>query len=115
MKCVLFESDLLKQKSNKNPSIDVIARKVVDKIELVWERASIPTVSFNRTLKMLKDYHTKYRNILKNNKNKDHGLGYRDKLASFKEYAEKRCSTFQHANALSFAFAPVFHQRRFHQ
>lgn len=65
MKYYLYIRQLLKQETNKDPSVSEIVKKVADKLKSIWKSASIPIVSDQRIETMLKAYHGKYRNILK--------------------------------------------------
>lgn len=79
------------QQNNKDPSHRDIAEKVTQEIELIWQTASLPIVSHERVLAMLKTYHEKYRNILKSyqkNKRSDNEL-YQGKLLLFKDNANQ--------------------------
>ena len=49
----------------KDPSVSEICDTLVPKIEQIWTRASISIVSSKRILQMIKDYHAKYRNLLR--------------------------------------------------
>ena len=51
--------------SEKDPSLSEICDILVTKVEQIWMRASVPIVSSKRILQMIKDYHAKYRNLLR--------------------------------------------------
>lgn len=51
--------------SSKEPKVSEILDIVMEKVENVWVKASITTVSRTRMLQMGKAYHDKYRNILR--------------------------------------------------
>ena len=59
------------------------------KIKDLWIKASIPCVSNNRIGRMISDYHSKYRNILKSIKAKKDNAKFKDKCSEFKSHAEK--------------------------
>lgn len=51
--------------SHKEPTFLEIADIVAKKIEGIWIKASLPTVTHARVCQMLKSYHLKYKNLLK--------------------------------------------------
>lgn len=55
----------IQQGSNKEPSFSQIAEIVAQKIEDIWQKSSIPTVSHTRTIQILKTYHGKCKIHLK--------------------------------------------------
>lgn len=67
IKCFEWNRHLLKHKkeSLKEPSYKEVEDIVVRKIVEIWVKASIPTVQNKRVKVMLKNYHLKYKNILK--------------------------------------------------
>ena len=68
--CYLHERQLIKLTTNKDSSVSEIFQPIVMKIKDFWIKASIPCVSDNRIGKMISNYHSKYRNILKSMKGK---------------------------------------------
>lgn len=74
MKCYEWERQQLKNKkisnatklqSKKEPSFSEIADIVTKKVEDIWRKASIPTVTHTRTIQLLKAFHAKCKNHLK--------------------------------------------------
>lgn len=55
--------------TKKEPSFQEVADIVVEKIENIWKKASLPTVSHSRVQQMVKAYHLKYKNLLKSHPN----------------------------------------------
>lgn len=55
----------LENNSKKEPSINEISEIVSSKVEYLWRKASIPTVSHNRVMQLIKSYHAKCKNLLK--------------------------------------------------
>ncbi|KAH9627844.1 hypothetical protein HF086_001740 [Spodoptera exigua] len=55
----------LENNSKKEPSINEISEIVSSKVECLWRKASIPTVSHNRVMQLIKSYHAKCKNLLK--------------------------------------------------
>lgn len=51
--------------SKKEPSINEISEIVSSKVEYLWRKASIPTVSHNRVMQLIKSYHAKCKNLIK--------------------------------------------------
>jgi len=61
-KCLTFIN------KNYNPSFIEIAKNVTNEIKKLWVKASIPTISHNRTVQLLRSYHEKSRTLLKSYK-----------------------------------------------
>lgn len=55
----------LEYNSKKEPTINEISETVAKKIEDLWQKASIPIVSHNRVLQLVKAYHAKCKNLIK--------------------------------------------------
>lgn len=69
MKCYIHVRDELKPNLNsKEPNFNEISEIVVTKLQIIWKKASIPIVTFNRANQMLKDYHKKYMSLKKSSK-----------------------------------------------
>lgn len=75
---------------------------VATKIENIWKRASLPIVEHRTILARLKDYHEKYRAILKPYKGRKHSESYLKKLDDFKrrsktlfDIAACKCTSFE--------------------
>ena len=89
MKCYLYFMQKLREKNNgKQPSLKEISEMLSKKIEDLWKKASIPSVSHERVLKMFHDYHRKYRNLVKNIKPKMTDV-FKAKVGAFKDNAAK--------------------------
>ena len=65
-----------------------ISEPIVMKTKDLWIKASIPCVSDNRIRRMIFDYHSKYRNILKSIKEKKDNAKFKDKCSEFKSHAD---------------------------
>lgn len=79
-----------KKETKKEPTFAEISEVVVDKLEDIWNKASIPVVSRNRIVKLLQTYHTKYVNLLKPFKSRQNDSTYINKIQSFKNEASLR-------------------------
>ena len=51
-----------KMSSKEQPSVTEVATIVAKKLEAIWQKAAIPTVSRTRILQQVKNYHDKHRN-----------------------------------------------------
>ena len=51
-----------KMNSKEQPSVTEVATIAAKKLEAIWQKASIPTVSRTRILQQVKNYHDKHRN-----------------------------------------------------
>ncbi|CAH0562821.1 unnamed protein product [Brassicogethes aeneus] len=65
MKCYLSVRLELKGDSSKQPANATVANIVASKVEHVWKRASLPTLSRERIIKLILAYNLKYQNIIK--------------------------------------------------
>ena len=89
MKCYLHKRQLIKLKTYNDPSVSEIFEPIVMKIKDLWIKASILCVSDNRIRRMISDYHSKYRNILKSIKGKKDNPKFQDKCSEFKSHEDK--------------------------
>lgn len=78
----------LQNSSEKHTGLSDILPVLVKELKGVWERSSIPTLSNNRIFFMIKHYYLKYRNLKKSLK-KTGKLDFSNRVASFRERAEK--------------------------
>ena len=88
MKCYLHNRQLIKLTTYKDPSVSEISEPIVMKIKDLWMKASIPCVSDNIIRRMISDYHSKYRNILKSIKGKKDNVKFKGKCSEFKSHAD---------------------------
>ena len=56
MKCFLLVRNELKNNTKSDPPVGAIAVYVAEKVETIWQAASIPTVSWERIVKMIRSY-----------------------------------------------------------
>ena len=88
MQCYFHERNLLKQETNKDPSVNDIAGIVCDKIKHIWDKTSIPYVSDNRIKRLIVDYHKKYKyTIVKQMKSRRDKPKFKEICEEFKNYA----------------------------
>ncbi|GBN18604.1 hypothetical protein AVEN_236395-1 [Araneus ventricosus] len=81
---------VLESKRNKETAFSTVARQVAIKLNIIWDKASIPTVTHNRVIQLITCCHDHYISIKKTlnckttvRKSKD------DKLTSFIEQTAK--------------------------
>ena len=74
--------------SKEQPSVTEVATIVAKKLEAIWQKASIPTVSRTRIVQQVKTYHDKHRNLLKPNKTKQNNVTYKARIAKFQHETE---------------------------
>ena len=84
MKCFNQERWKFKEMSNKDPAVADIAVIVAKKLISIYAKASIPTLSLKRIIDMIKSYHAKHRNIMKNYKRKKESELFKEKVEHFK-------------------------------
>jgi len=75
--------------SGKQPSLKETSGILIDAIKELWNKASIPIVCHERVIKMFRNYHEKYRNILKSVNKPFMTDVFKRKLLDFHEHAEK--------------------------
>jgi hypothetical protein len=102
MKGFIHERTRIKSVNNKDPSVQELSKTIAEKIHSIYLQASIPTVSMNRIVRKIQDYHGKYRTISKYPENKKQSQSYLNKVKQFKCDAQKlfdigacKCITFQ--------------------
>ena len=86
--------NLTKQKlkcelNNKDPSHREIAETVSNKVEQIWDKASIPHVSHRRVQEMLNVYHKTFTNLLKPYQSRKETDSYKEKISQFKDASLK--------------------------
>jgi hypothetical protein len=79
---------LQKDGRSKEPNIHEIIEHVAAHVQSVWLKASIPVLSHQRILEKLRNYHDRYRNLLKPYKKRCKDPGYVDKLNMFRSEAK---------------------------
>lgn len=90
MKYYLYTRDKLKyENNNRDPSVSEIARELVIKLKDIWIKASIPIVSDQQIIHLIKEYHKKYRSLKKNIKS-NYNRRCLEKIESFKSLAERK-------------------------
>ena len=112
IKCYLHERQLIKLATNKDPSMSEISEPVVMKIKDLWIKASIPCVSDNRIRRMISDYHSKYRNILKSMKGKKDNAKFKDNCSEFKSHADKTLFHISSCKCRSFSVCSCARDRK---
>ena len=77
---LMFKHQMKSTEDVKDPSVGEISELVATKIERIWIKASIPTISHTRVLQMLRAYHDKYRKLLKPFKQRQKNEKYKESL-----------------------------------
>jgi hypothetical protein len=77
-------------KSNKNIAFSRVSHEVATQIEEIFSKASIPTVSHELIVKMIKDYHSKYYNLGKSFNRDEEKINYQVKLENFVSEAKNK-------------------------
>lgn len=101
LKCyLLIRNDLKFQQCGKDPSVLRICQILCDKVFNIWKTSSIPTVSTNRIIKLIQDFHSKYLGLIrypkqKRNENYDHKVKtFKDKIKTLFDIATCKCQSF---------------------
>lgn len=90
MKGYLWIKYELKPKmSSKEPTIGEIAVKLAEKIEKIWNNASLPTVTRTRVLQLIRTYRNNYRNLLKPYKTRKTNNNYLERLKKLTDGSRK--------------------------
>ena len=102
MRHYLFERQICKENSKKDPSVSDISNVMATKLKVLWTKSSIPSVSHERVKKMIVAYHQKYRALLKHMKGRKENVNFRKKVDEFRSKADStlfdistcKCSNF---------------------
>ncbi|XP_050710076.1 uncharacterized protein LOC126994856 [Eriocheir sinensis] len=89
MKAYINTRQQLTTKNNKYPPFAEVSNKVCVDVELVWEKASLPTVTHGRVIETLRSYNEKYKKILKPYKARKGNDKYKQQLEQFREDSDK--------------------------
>ena len=112
VKGYLHERQLIKLTTNKDPSVSKIFEPFVMKIKDLWIKALIPCVSDNRIRRMISNYHSKYRNILKSIKRKKDNVKFKDKRSEFKSHSDKTLLDISSCKCQSFSVCSCTRDRK---
>lgn len=121
LKCWLLENkNLKKQQNRKNPSACDIAELVSKKVESLWAKLLIPTVSHQRVKEVMLKYHEDYLKVKKKfNRNKDSLENSKDEIEKFKKDSTKlfdiaacKCESFRKCKCPKYKRVP-FSERDF--
>lgn len=88
MRCYLCIRLELKGDGSKQPPAALVAKSVAIKVMEVWSRASLPTVSHERIVKLILAYNSKYQNLIKPIKGKMTPF-LKNKINLFQKYSKK--------------------------
>lgn len=72
----------------KDPSFSLIAENVALKVEDLYKKSSIPSVSYERVLQMINSYHSKHQHLKKSFKRDKEKETFTTKLENFKTEAK---------------------------
>lgn len=100
LRCYLFIRYEIKynKQCGKEPSFVEVCNELVPKIANIWKTASIPTVSRDRIVQLIRKYHDKYLSLIRHPKSK-RNMQYELKVNSFKIDYWKDYLTLLHVNA----------------
>ena len=77
-----------KMSSKEQPSVTEEAAIVAKKLEAIWQKTSIPTVSRTRIVHQVKNYHDKHKNLLKPYKARQNNVKHNANIAKLQHKAE---------------------------
>lgn len=108
MKNYLYiRQSLIESAPNKTePTLSNIAAILMAKRKVVWAKASIPVVTDQQILHMIRKYHDKFRNLKKPLRSRKSDA-LRQKVKEFRDIAEKNSLTFRPVSAWTFRCVSV--------
>lgn len=87
LRCYFLVQAELKGTTSKQPAEYEVMNILANKIERVWQHASLPIVGTKRIIAMLSEYHKKYRNLIKPLKSRN-TASLQEKVKKFKLEAQ---------------------------
>ena len=85
---LLVQNKLDYDRRGQHPTISEISEIVAQKLELLWNKASIPIVSHTRVLQKIRQYHDKYKGIKKHPKSRQNRGSFKIMLKKFHDEAQ---------------------------
>src|SRR5271163_2329726 len=86
---LLLQNKIERESGGKHPSISEIVETVATRVERIWHKASIPIVSHIRILQKIKQYHDKYRGIIKHLKQRQKNASCKVPMKKFQDQAKQ--------------------------
>lgn len=84
MKYYLFIRHELKPDiTTKEPTVHEISERLAQEVLEIWQKSSLPTVSFKRILQLIRVYHDKYRCLMKPYRGRQTNIKYQEKINKF--------------------------------
>lgn len=87
--CNMIRYQLKKANNNKEPSLSDILEATAQKVESVWNKASLPTVSHNRVTQMMRKHHDEYRKSLKSKQGEKNKSSFALHVGQLKNCSDK--------------------------
>lgn len=82
----IFTRNYLKLEGQlKEPTFSEVVKIIVPSLETLWKKASIPIISTERIIERIRDYHCKYRNLMKPFKQRSNIPSFIKKTEEFKD------------------------------
>ncbi|CAH0547286.1 unnamed protein product [Brassicogethes aeneus] len=72
----------------KEPTFAEVAKIVEPQLQEIWKKASLPIISSERIMERIREYHNKYRELLKPYKQRANVASYIQKIEKFKEKSQ---------------------------
>ena len=79
----------LKTVNSKDPDFSNIAETTAQKVERLWMKASLPTVSHRRVKQMILNYHNQYQKVLKSKTGGKNKSSFEAQVRQFKNISDK--------------------------
>ena len=73
----------------KEATVNITSNKVCEDLAQIWQRASIPVISHQQIVAKIKDYHDKFRTLMKPYKQRFEDSNYLDKIELFKKDSDR--------------------------
>lgn len=84
MKYYLFiKHELKRDLTTKEPTVHEISERLAQEVLEIWQKSSLPTVSFKRILQLIRVYHDKYRCLMKPYRGRQTNIKYQEKNNKF--------------------------------
>ena len=89
IKYYLFVRNDMKNDTGRDLPIFYIAKEVAEKMQAIYNKASIPCVTKTRNIAKIKQYHKKYQGLLKSNRSTKNSAAFQTKMDNFKNESNK--------------------------
>ncbi|GBN05816.1 hypothetical protein AVEN_237567-1 [Araneus ventricosus] len=111
--CFRERYNLAPDKGNKEPSFTDIAENIAGNIEMIYDRANIPTVSHLRFTQMIHAHHKKFQCIMRNYKRDKEKSNFKNKSNDLAEEASNSLFNIDTCKCIDFATCSCEKSKKF--